>query len=258
MVLTSMNIGKSDALVAPNGNSLVWRYMDLDKFTRLLEDRSLYFCNAKRLSDQYEVTIPNSTVQVWRKQLAGVGYSPEDVENEIKIRLNGWQYGGMKELTLINCWSVSPHESYALWKIYLGNKPEGVAIRSTVGRLKRAIRLGKDPYPETLYMGQVRYRNHLKSDELSRFSIVITKKTFYKFEEELRLFILNYPLSEGGSVPPYDIDLGRNVNVDLEPLIQRVYVSPFAADVVRNRVEDLLTSARLSLDLIRDSEIRDK
>lgn len=253
-----MKIGKSDALSVPNGNSLVWRYVSLEKFTKLLEDRSLYFCNAKRLSDQYEVTIPNSTVQVWRKQLAVQGYSPEDVEVEISIRLNGWQYGGMKDLTLINCWSVSPHESYALWKIYLSNKPEGVAIRSTAGRLKSAIRLGKDPYPETLYMGQVRYRNHIKSDELSRFNIVTTKKTFYKFEEELRLFILNYPLSEGGLIPPYDIAMGRNVSVDLEHLIQRVYVSPFAPDVVRHRVEDLLTSARLPLDLIRDSEIRDK
>jgi len=253
-----MKIGKSEALVLPNGNSLVWRYMDLDKFTRLLENQSLYFCNAKRLSDQYEVTIPRSTVQIWRKQLAGVGYSPEDIENEIDIRLNGWQYGAMKDLTLINCWSVSPHESYALWKIYLGNKPEGVAIRSTLGRLKSAIRSGKDPYTETLYMGKVQYRNHLKSDELSRFSIVTTKKTFYKFEEELRLFILNSPLSEGGNAPAYDIALGRNVKVDLERLIQRVYVSPFAADVVRNRVENLLTSAGLPLDIIRDSEILDK
>lgn len=253
-----MKIGKSDALLVPNGNSSVWRYMSLEKFNRLIEDRSLYFCNAKRLSDQYEVTIPDSTIQVWRKQLINQGYSLEDVEVEISIRLNGWQYGSMKDQTLINCWSVSPHESYALWKIYLGNKPEGVAIRSTVGRLRAAIRSGKDPYPETLHMGQVRYRNHLKSDELSRFSIVTTKKTFYKFEEELRLFILNYPLSEGGSVPPYDFALGRNVNVDLEQLIQRVYVSPFAANVVRNRVEELLISARLPHDRIRDSEIRDK
>lgn len=252
-----MKIGKSDELIVPNGNSSVWRYMDLDKFTRLIKDRSLYFCNAKRLSDQYEVTIPDSTVQVWRKQLTGQGYSPEEVELEISIRLNGWQYGSMKHQTLINCWSVSPHESYALWKIYLGNKPEGVAIRSTVGRLKTALRTGKDPHPETLYMGQVRYRNHLKSDELSRFSIVTTKKTFYKFEEELRLFILNYPFSEGGTIPAYDFTSGRNVNIDLEQLIQRVYISPFDADTVRNKVKNLLISARLNPDIIRDSEIRD-
>jgi len=50
-----MKIGKSDALLVPNGNSSVWRYMNLDKFTRLLEDRSLYLCNDKRLSASFAI-----------------------------------------------------------------------------------------------------------------------------------------------------------------------------------------------------------
>lgn len=252
-----MKIGTSDELSVPNGNNLVWRYMDLEKFSRLIQDQSLYFCNAKRLSDQYEVTIPESTIESWRKRLVTYGFSSEKIEGKIKARLDSQIYGKIKDRTLINCWSVSSHESYALWKIYLGSQPEGVAIRSTAGRLKKAIRSGNDPYPETLYIGKVRYQNHLKVDELSPFSVVTTKKTFYKFEEELRLFI-NHPSPESASILPYDITSGRNVVVNLEHLIQWVYVSPFAADAVRMRVQDLLTSARLPLELIRDSEIRDK
>jgi hypothetical protein len=253
-----MQIGKSLELDVPNGNSSVWRYTDLEKFRKLIVDRSLFFCNASRLSDQYEVTIPDSTVETWRQQLAQQGYSKSDVEVDIEIRLNGWQQGALKDLTLINCWSVTPDESYALWKIYLGGKADGVAIRTTASRLKRAIQQGDDPYPETVFIGRVRYHNHIKNDELSRFRIVTTKKTFYRFEEELRLFILNYPLSEGGWVPSYDIAIGRNVKVDLSALIQKVYISPFATESMRNEVNALLLSANLPTECIRESEIRDK
>ena len=253
-----MKIGKSESLLVPNGNSYAWRYMSLEKFERLIEDQSLYFCNAQRLSDQYEVTIPESTIQSWRKHLSMSGYSPNDVENEVSIRLNSWQTGAAKDLTLINCWSVSPHESYALWKIYLSNQPEGVAIQTTVSRLKQAITTGQDPYPETMYIGQVRYRNHLKPTELSRFDLITTKKCFYDFEHELRLFIINYPLSEGGYEPPYDISAGRNVRIDIGSIVQRIYLSPFSGASFRSKIQSLLKSKRIGVERLRDSEIRDK
>lgn len=253
-----MRLRKSDFLQSPHGNAAVWRYISIQKFTQLIEGASLFFCNAAKLSDQYEVSIPESTVKLWRKELVLQGYTSEDdINNEISIRLQSWQYGAMKKLTLINCWSTSPHESYALWKIYLGGKPDGVAIRTTVARLKSAINHAKDPYPEDYFIGSVQYRNHLGLDQLSRHEIITTKKLYYKFEEELRLYILNYPLSEGGIVPPYDISVGRNVKVDLEKLLQYVYISPFAEKQLREQVASLLASKSLDINLIRESAIRD-
>lgn len=248
----------SPYLKEPHGNNYVWRYMSASKFERLLTESALYFCNAKRLTDKYEVTIPDSTVASWRKELLAQGYDSNDTANEIQIRLDSWQYGGLRDLTLINCWAMRTDESYALWKIYLGGSPDGVAIRTRFANLKRAIAAGKDSFAEDYYVGIVQYRNHLSSIEAqNRFNIVTTKKTFYDFEHEARLFIFNYPESEGGYETPYDITLGRLVRVDLPTLLSDVFISPFATSEFRHELPRMLKHYGLGATPINDSEILD-
>jgi hypothetical protein len=246
----------STFLEEPHGNSYVWRYMSAEKFERLLVEQSLYFCNAKRLSDKYEVTIPDSTVASWRKELRAQGYDGADVEIEVQIRLASWQNGGMRDLTLINCWAMRRDESYALWKIYLDGNPDGVALRTRYATLNRAISLGRDAFAEDYFGGLVRYRNHLSPEDAKvRFNIVTTKKTFYDFEHEVRLFILNYQGSEGGYETPYDITQGRLVRVDLPVLVTDVYVSPFASPNFRKELPRLLKRHGLASAHVRESEI---
>jgi len=247
-----MKLEKSAALIIPNGNRYVWRYMSMKKFTRLIEDQALYFCNAKRLSDQYEVTIPDATLQSWRRQLAEDGLHGDESERELARRLQ--VFGATREHTLINCWSLSPHESYALWKIYLGNQADGVAIQTTVSRLKAAVAGGTGGIDDKLYLGQVRYRNYLNPLTLHPFDIVTTKKAFYDFEHELRLFTIN----EAGLAAPGKAGVpGVNLGVDLLQLVQKVYLSPFSRPRLREEVETLLASRAISGLCIRESEIRD-
>jgi hypothetical protein len=163
-----------------------------------------------------------------------------DLEDEMASF--NWSTNPMKSFVLINCWSTSPHESYALWKIYLGGEKNGIPIRSTVSKLRRSVEKGKNGYPE----------------ELSRLSVVTTKKPFYDFEKELRLFVQNRPLSEGGTLPPYGINVGRSVKVDIGELIHEVYISPFATEEYRQEINDLLNKNRLQGIKIRESEIRDQ
>ncbi|HEY8027588.1 MAG TPA: hypothetical protein VIF60_23815 [Burkholderiaceae bacterium] len=247
-----MQLGKSEALKTPNGNSYVWRYMSMKKFTRLIDDQALYFCNAKRLSDQYEVTIPDSTLQSWRQQLVDSGLRADEIEPVLTQRLQ--QFVATREHTLINCWSLTPHESYALWKIYLGNQPEGVAIRTTVARLKGALLMDTATASEPVYIGQVRYRNYLNPLNLNPFDIITTKKTFYDFERELRLFVLNQTASAAPGKPGL---AGMNLSVDLKRLVQAVYLSPFAGPGIGAEVEALLASRGLSKGCVKASEIRD-
>lgn len=249
---------KSQYLNEPHGNSYVWWYMSSTKFEKLLAESALYFCNAKRLTDQYEVTIPDSTVASWRKELLNQGYGSKEAENEIQIRLHSWQSNGQRDLTLINCWAMRKDESYALWKIYLGGLTDGVAVRTRYAGLKQAIANGPADFVEDYYAGLVRYRNHLSPEEaLNRFNVVTTKKTFYDFEHEARLFILNYPMSEGGYETPYDISQGRLVPVHLPTLLSDVFVSPFASVEFRRELPRMLKRHRLGSVSIRDSEILD-
>lgn len=250
-----VNYRKSDYLDVPHGNSSVWRYMNTWKFSKLIDESSLYFPNATKLTDHYEVSIPNSVEKQKRQELMKLGLSGRDLEDEMASF--NWSMNPMKNLVLINCWSVNPHESYALWKIYLGGEKNGVAIKTTVSKLRRSVENGGDVYPEEFFIGKVKYKKHLNNDELSRLSVITTKKPFYDFEKELRLFVLNYPLSEGGVVPPYDIKVGRSVRVKLTELIHEIYISPFADSKYRAEINDMVKNSGLSNLLIKESEIRD-
>lgn len=251
-----MKYRKSDILEVPHGNSTVWRYMNTWKFSQLLETSSLFFPNANKLTDQYEVAIPDSVEKQKREELKKKGLNGRDLEEEMASFY--WSTNPMKDLVLINCWSINPHESYALWKIYLGGEKNGVAVRSTISKLRRSVEKGKDSYPEEFFIGKVKYKRHLNQDELSRLSVITTKKPFYDFEKELRLFVLNYPHSEGGTEPPYDINIGRSVRVDIVELIQEVYISPFSTKEYREEITGLLKKNRLLNIAIKESEIRDQ
>lgn len=251
-----MKYRKSKYLDIPHGNSNVWRYMNNWKFTKLLKESSLFFPNANKLTDKYEVSIPESVEKQKREELKKSGLTGRDLEEEMASFY--WSTNPMKDLVLINCWSVNQHESYALWKIYLGGEKNGVAVKSTLSKLRRSVEKGKDEYPEEFFIGKVKYQKHLRQNELSRLSVITTKKPFYDFEKELRLFVLNYPLSEGGSVPPYDISVGRNVKIDLRELVHEIYVSPFSDADYRNKIELLVSKSNVSNVAIKDSEIRDQ
>ena len=226
------------------------------KLKSLLSESSLFFPNANKLSDQYEVSIPASTVANKTKEFKKSGLKGRDLEE--KISAFNWNTNPMKGLVLVNCWSISRHESYALWKIYLAPEKNGIAIRSTVSSLKKAIQNGNDSYPEEFFIGKIKYSSHLKPDELERFSVITTKKPFYDFEKELRVFIAKNPVSKGGDDPPYDIDKGRSVSVDIQTLVHDVFVSPFAEPGYSGEVESLLQANGLKVGLLKQSEIREK
>lgn len=221
-------IKKSDFLTVPHGNTTIWRYMGLDKFIDLLIHKQLFFTNVSRMTDKYEGSIPRRTLDKKRKHLKQDYYNTQDLNNELNIYQN--YNNGMPELTLLNCWSINRYESYALWKIYLDGSKTGVAIKTTVSKLKKALEDGKEQFPEDIYIGEVKYRDYIPGDQLNRFSILTTKNQFYKFENELRLFILNYPKSEGGHDTPYNLEIGRKYSVDINTLIDQIYLSPFAGN----------------------------
>ncbi len=226
------------------------------KFEQFLNNSSLFFPNANKLTDQYEVSIPDYVMEMKRKELHKEGLRGRELEEEMASYF--YITNPMKDLVLVNCWSVCPHESYALWKIYLSGEKNGIAIKSTVSKLRQVMNDSNDPNSEEYFIGRVKYKKHLNPDETNRLTIIATKKPFYDFENELRLFILNYPLSEGGHIPPYDITIGRAVEIDVSSLISEIYLSPFSDKEYRDEISDLLVQRGLSRKLIKESEIRDQ
>ena len=251
-----MNFLRHEHLETPPGNAIVWRYLGLEKFLDLLSHRRLFFTNALNLTDKYEISLPSNIVGAKRKELEKVGLSGRDLEEALAFFELSNQ--PMRELTLVNCWSLGQNESYALWKIYLGGSRAGVAIRTNLSRLKKGLAGGGDPFPEDIYIGKVQYRDFLPEKDLNRFRLITTKREFYEYEKELRLFILHFPRSEGGTKPPYKLGVGRYVAVDLNIMIDKLYLSPFMPSWFKDSIRRILNKVAPFLEeRVVSSDIRD-
>ena len=212
--------------------------MGLDKFLDLLTQQRIYFTNARNFTDGYEVSLPQNIVRKKRKDLKQEGLTGRDLEEELAVF--EWKHQPMRELTLVNCWSIGRYESYALWKIYLAGAKAGIAVRTNISRIKKAIEKGTNSYQEDIYIGKVKYTDFLPEDSLTRFHLITTKRKFYEYENEVRLFILHYPRSEGGAKPPYDLKAGRYVGVDVETMVDQIYLSPFVGQWFEESIKSLV------------------
>ena len=252
-----MNLRKCDIIESPDLETPIWRYMDLAKFIDLITHKHLFFPNGATLSDQYEGSIPDALIESKKMELKSQGLEGRDLEEEL-FRYKFYEANSMINLSLINCWTAQDEESYALWKIYLGGQQLGCAIKSTVGQLIEAIEKGNDPYPEDYYIGKVQYSECLQKNENHRLCQLTRKMPFYKYENEVRLIILNYPRSEGGTKTPYPLNIGRNVRVDTTHLINNVYLSPFAPNWTYDSIAPALSKIDPQIgEKIKKSRIRD-
>jgi len=238
-----IKILKHEDINTPHGNTIVWRYMGLSKFLDVLINSRLYFTNAEQLTDDYEFEMPKSTLKLKKRELILSGV-PED---ELKYKLEEYKLlnSPIRSQTLVNCWALGRHESYALWKIYLSGVEVGIAIRSNISIIKKAIINGNDPISDNIYIGKVQYGDHIPISKLSHLGLVTFKRQYYKYENELRLIIMPglptktketdinkllqelIKYNEEYSEPEYDIKYGRYVLIDVSELIDRFFLSPF-------------------------------
>ena len=65
----------------PDGDAVVWRYMDFTKFVSLLDRRALFFARAHKLGDPFEGTMTRANLEE-RSQLQGEGRTPWGCERD--------------------------------------------------------------------------------------------------------------------------------------------------------------------------------
>jgi hypothetical protein len=137
---------------------------------------------------------------------------------------------------------MNDDESQAMWKIYAGENA-GIAVQSTVGRLKEALR--KVPFPvclgEITYVDRDQYTRQWEGASRSPYMF---KRKEFEFEREMRALIsgehnlkIRYIAEDGSDgdqnswtahvVEPIDPGLaGQFVSVDVNMLIERLVISP--------------------------------
>ena len=199
-------------------NTIVWKYLDLSKFVDLLLTRQLFMSRSDKFEDQYEGTFSEPTFEEIRKLSMD---NPDFLDYYKKQRKN----------VVISSWHINEYESFAMWQIFT-QKSEGLAIQSTLGRLQEAL------IPEKTYkqhIGEVNYIDYKKEYipfDNAFFPFLFKRKSF-QYEREIRII-------SDVSKHQLDIDNGLKIDIDLNKLIEKIYIHPKSENWYKNLVIELV------------------
>lgn len=205
--------------------TIVWKYLDLSKFLDLLLSKKLFMSRSDKFEDQYEGTFSEPTFEEIRK----LSIDNPDFLNYYKTH---------REKVAISSWHINEYESFAMWQIFTQNS-EGLAIQSTIGRLQKAL------LPEVhfqQYIGEVNYIDYKKEyipfDDL--FFPFLYKRKSFQYEREVRII---------SDVTQNNLKLndGLKINVDVNLLIEKIYIHPKSENWYKNLVIQLV--AKLGFDI---------
>jgi hypothetical protein len=237
-----------------NENQPLWRYQDLGQLLNLVQTARLFFCRIDKLGDPFEGSLPKKNEELRRTRFQEVlNRMPISAAefSEKKTSLNRYLRLGM----FVNCWHMNTVESAAMWNLY-GRNSFSVAVRSSYSKLSRAfdvtdleVRIGKVSYVD--YDSEV-------FDEANAFNLILHKRLSFEHERELRAFI--WPSEEEiAELKKADLgtDEGIYVSVDLNSLIDEMYVSPSAPNWFAETVKRSVRNSGLGHP-IRHSKLNDE
>ncbi len=246
--------------VQQSDDTPIWRYMDLAKFVALAFSRKLWFPKLKELwlADPWEgfgrakglkrpsrvlprdVVLQGNVAQSLYAEFSG--FAAQTVRNAHKhVYANSWCMGG---------------ESLGMWERY-GAGAKGVAIESTVGRFKAALK--REVRPEQHAFGAVTYHADLGSAREVRHDftkgpvpasarlwklalrVAFNKRAFYDDEREWRAALFQEqlrPRVRGLSLP-----------ANLELLIKTVRIGPRADQPTIHAVEEIMKCTALKMPI---------
>ena len=125
-----------------------------------------------------------------------------------------------------------------MWKLYSANVTNAVAIETTYQRMYQA--LGEDPYID---IGKVKYIDYKKQFSHIGCGAFWYKRKSFEHEREVRALIRNHENTGKGISQPVDLDV----------LIKKVYVSPYAPEWFAQVVRDVVNKYNLDKPVVYSS-----
>ncbi|MBY2999955.1 DUF2971 domain-containing protein [Rhizobium leguminosarum] len=238
----------------PGNDQIIWRFMSLEKLLSLFVTSSVYLTQVKllRKDDPFESQFTLAHIALFNHIQSTPELLDSLVQEQIKksgltdptgmaaLNMASMFSPGMLEVmanvaaanTFVSCWHINDHESAALWRLYSSNEA-GIAIRTTVGRLRSSLEAAPD-----IFMGEVKYIDFDKEIiETGNFlNPIFRKRLSFAHERELRICTMKGADRKAGEENLAEIDLlhrqpaGITVPCDLSALIEELVISPLAAD----------------------------
>jgi len=208
-------------------DTIVWKYLDLSKFLDLLLSQKLFMSRSDKFEDQYEGTFSEPTFEEIKKLSTN---NPDFLD----------YYKTHREKVAISSWHINEYESFAMWQIFTQNS-EGLAIQSTVKRLQEALAPEKN---YKLHIGEVNYIDYKKEyipfDDL--FFPFLFKRKSFQYEREVRIIT---------DVTETKIKLndGLKINVDINQLIEKIYIHPKSENWYKKLVIQLVTQLGFDFEI---------
>lgn len=191
------------ALLPPDDkHKKVWRYMDFTKFISMLEEKGLFFTCVGLLDDPFEGSFSklNKALRplIHKKDKAQETW-PDVVSN-------------LRNEVAVNCWHASDYESAAMWELY-SKSEEAVCIQSTYQKLETVL-------TDKAEIGTVQYADYNSEyiPEHDPYLAFLYKRKSFEHEKEIRGVVKKLDEKHRGK--------GKVVKVDLDILIDSIYVSP--------------------------------
>ncbi|PKH68090.1 hypothetical protein CXF59_04625 [Flavobacterium sp. ALD4] len=213
-----MYLNNQNIKLPEDPDTIIWKYLDLSKFLDLLMSKKLFMSRSDKFEDQYEGTFSEPTFEEIRKL---------SIDNPDFLKF----YKTHREKVAISSWHINEYESFAMWQIFTQNT-EGLAIQSTIGRLQNALAT-ENNYKQ--FIGEVNYIDYKKEyipfDDM--FFPFLFKRKSFQYEREVRIIT---------DVAESNITLndGLKINVDLDQLIEKIYIHPKSENWYKNLVIQLL------------------
>ena len=219
----------------------LWKYMDLAKFTAILQKGSLHFCRGDKFADPFEGSYPLSSLEAFNNGS------------------NGCSAEAWRKFVAVTCWHDSDTESAAMWRLYTENK-QGVVIKTTWEKLERAIGCHA-------YLKSVDYIDFIRDDVniLVPSDLFGYKRKAYAHEKEVRAIITKYPpegIKNGlplNSRPRAGMEISENgcfVECDLNRLIEKIVVTPHSDSWFVDVVSRLTEKYKLPSGIVTESELK--
>lgn len=189
-------------------DTLIWRYLSIEKFLNLLANRTLFLCRADQFEDKAEVLVSDIERD----------YYPKAFLNEIEKN---------RKRVFISSWIKGKSEVSTMWGAF-APKASGIAIKSSIGRLKKC-------YTGELNLDllDVRYIDHSvdvvqPSDRINIFFFYSAKRLLYQSENEVRVVYFGDRNTE---------ELGKSIPIQVEELIEEIHLGPSAPSWYKSTVE---------------------
>ena len=156
----------------------LWRYMTIDKFMSMLNERVLYFPNVYLFNDKYEGSLSKNSLEEVRKtnlfdentpieqdkaflkqkehSESPLRKSDKDIRLEELHSFQTLLKDFSNHLMFCNCWFLKETESHSMWAEYGDKSPTSIAIQTTVDDLIKSF--GCTQYH--IHVGKVKYKNY--------------------------------------------------------------------------------------------------